>query len=70
MTSRGIFIPNAKAEAQYESGEEPEEADVYFRTAPIFGSDEAQHAWLVQQQFVAFARDKDEQICIRVYKVP
>lgn len=69
VTNRGIFKPSAKAEAKYEAGEEPEEADVYFRTAPIFDSDDPQHAWLVLHQFVAYARDENDQICIRVYKV-
>jgi len=69
VQNRGVYRPNAKAEEQLDSGVEPAEADVYFRTAPIFDSDDPQHAWLVQNQFVAYARDDQGQICIRVFKV-
>lgn len=67
--NRGYFRASPEAAAAYERGEDPDEADVYFRTAPVFQTDAPAHRWLAEHQFIGLARDEDGQICIRFFVV-
>ncbi|MET4157034.1 DUF3237 domain-containing protein [Agromyces sp. PvR057] len=69
ILNRGYFRASAEAIALHEAGEHVDEAEIYFRTAPVFQTDAPAHRWLAEHQFVGLARDEDGQVCVRVFVV-
>ncbi len=72
ILNRGYFHASSEVLARHDRGEEVGEDEVYFRTAPVFQTDAAEHRWLAEHQFIGLARDGvsdagHDQICIRVF---
>jgi len=70
VVNRGFYrLETPAAVACVEAEEEPDPADVYFRTSPVFRTDAPAHRWLAETVFVGQARDEAGQVCIRFYEV-
>jgi hypothetical protein len=69
ILNRGYYRASAEVDARMRAGENVDEAEYYFRTAPVFQTDAPAHRWLAENQFLGLARDEDGQICVRVYVV-
>jgi hypothetical protein len=52
-----------------QTGEHLDQADVDFRTSPVFRTDASAYRWLAATVFVGLAREEAGQICIRFYEV-
>ena len=67
VLNRGYYRTSSEVLERVAAGEHVDEADYYFRTAPIFQTDAPAHRWLAENQFVGLARDDNGQICIRFF---
>ncbi|MEF2978372.1 DUF3237 domain-containing protein [Subtercola sp. YIM 133946] len=67
ILNRGYYRASDDVTRRVESGENVDETEYYFRTAPVFQTDAPAHRWLAENQFIGLARDEDGQICIRIF---
>lgn len=69
VVNRGYWRANEAAMASLERGEDPAEADLYYRTAFVFQTDAPALRWLAESQFVGYARPGRDQVVIRVFRI-
>lgn len=69
ILNRGYYRSTPELEARVAAGDYPFETEYYFRCAPVFQTDDPEHLWLAENQFVGMARDEEQQIRIRVFLV-
>lgn len=69
IVNRGFWRASKDVEARLEAGEEVDESEFYYRTAPVFRTDAPAHAWMASTVFVGLARQEGDQVCIRFFEV-
>ncbi|MEV5903902.1 MULTISPECIES: DUF3237 domain-containing protein [unclassified Streptomyces] len=69
IVNRGYYHEGADSPDLYDGTLRLAESGTYFRTAPVFRTDAAQHRWLARTVFVGLAREEDGHIVIRCYTV-
>jgi hypothetical protein len=69
IVNRGYYRASPQVLARLEAGEHVDQAELYFRTSPVFRTDAPAHRWLAETVFVGLARDEGQQVCIRFYAV-
>ena len=69
IVNRGFWHASPEVKARLDAGEQVDEREYYYRTAPVFTTDAAQHRWLTETVFVGLARQEGMTICIRFFAV-
>ena len=67
VVNRGYFRASAELGRRHEAGEEITEAELYYRTAPVFQTDAPDYLWMTGHQFIGMARPEPGFVCIRVF---
>jgi Protein of unknown function (DUF3237) len=67
IVNRGFWRATEDVERRLEAGEEVDESEWYYRTAPVFRTDAPAHRWLAETVFVGLAREDAGQVCIRFF---
>ena len=69
VVNRGTWRTSEEAFARMLAGEAVSEAELYYRTAFVFQTEHPELQWLVESQFVGYARAEDGDVVIRVFRL-
>lgn len=69
IVNRGYYRAAPEVEARLDAGQEVAQDEYYFRSAPVFRTDAAQHRWLTEHQFVATLRAVGNTVVVFVFAV-
>ncbi len=67
VANRGFWHADPATTARIDAGDDVDEREYYYRTAPRFRTGAPQHAWLARTVFVGLARQDGPTICIRFF---
>jgi hypothetical protein len=67
IVNRGFWRASPEVTARLDAGEQVDERDYYYRTAPVFTTDAPPHRWLTETVLVGLARQEGATICIRFF---
>lgn len=66
IVNKGFWVASAEIDAAVDRGEKVDPSHYYFRTQPVFRTDDPQHAWLTHTVFVGVAYDESDLGRIRI----
>lgn len=69
VVNRGIWRTDAETFERMLAGEDVTEEDLYYRTAFVFRTEHPELQWLVESQFVGYARPEPGLVVIRVFRL-
>lgn len=69
VVNRGVWRTDEASYARLVAGEEVGERELYYRTAFRFRTDHPELGWLVESQFVGYARPEPGHVVIRVFRL-
>lgn len=69
VVNRGVWRADEATFERMLAGEDVGEAELYYRTAFVFRTEHPELQWLVESQFIGYARPEPGHVVIRVFRL-